>query len=348
MLAFLKRIFSAENIAGDVRNVVITLMTVGAISMLSAFLAALVKAIRQEPIPWIIFLGLVVLGTCLFVAAVLILLRKERQQTTQEFLAPSLGAQTKDAAKFETFEPQIKYQEVIRKFEFSIGFRNTGEVDATDIDCGLWMADSSLRQHQSAMDVSPGAHRFLNVTFGITKPRIDPVFAVFTISYRSGQEQDRREQTFYYKWYGIRNEVTNTTLDIVSRDDRAKIDLRIKNEASGIPLKPIEIRNSLDQLIQDANDLIAEWKMSQDAIGTANMQDMAVSWIREAQEFVSRNLETRHVDQLRDYGQTLTPGDRYKITFELENAGLAWQRFPAAHELASKSQVLTYFRLEIV
>jgi hypothetical protein len=76
MRQFLRRVFSLESIASDVRNVFVTLMTVGALSVIGGFLTAIIKSIRQEPIPWAILIGLVTLGIVLIAIAVILSARR--------------------------------------------------------------------------------------------------------------------------------------------------------------------------------------------------------------------------------------------------------------------------------
>src|SRR5215471_5525051 len=78
MLHFLRKVFSLENIASDVRNVFVTLMTVGAFSAVSALFWAVVKSVRQEPIPWSILIGLMILGLVLISIALVIAFKRAK------------------------------------------------------------------------------------------------------------------------------------------------------------------------------------------------------------------------------------------------------------------------------
>jgi hypothetical protein len=112
-------------------------------------------------------------------------------------------------------------------------------------------------------------------------------------------------------------------------------------------LRRIEIRDALDELIEQGQKILAMFNGRNDALLSATLNDQALLWLGTITEFVKTNLDVEHVDKLSDYGKTVKNNDRYHITFNLCSAGINPDSHPIPHEMANKLQVLRYFRDEI-
>jgi hypothetical protein len=113
------------------------------------------------------------------------------------------------------------------------------------------------------------------------------------------------------------------------------------------PLRPIEIRDAIDDFIRKGQPLLDRWNTQNDAQTSAALSAQSLQWLTSVTEFVKRNLDISHVDKLADYAMTVKPNDRYKMAFNLEKAAIRPNNYPIAYELGYKLQILKYFRDEI-
>jgi hypothetical protein len=113
------------------------------------------------------------------------------------------------------------------------------------------------------------------------------------------------------------------------------------------PLRPIEIRDALDDFIRDGERLLEQWDSRNDAIKAAEIEDQTLRWLTTVTAFVKNNLDVRHVDQLSQYQMTVESTDRWKLSFNLANRHIDITVHRVAYELAFKLQTLRYFRDEI-
>ncbi len=118
-------------------------------------------------------------------------------------------------------------------------------------------------------------------------------------------------------------------------------------QPSGKTLRPIEIRDVLDDLIRQGELLLPQWNSSNDALLTSEIRDQSLRWLAAVGEFVRDNLDVAHVDKLKDYKGTVEAKHRWTFSFNLAKSGLSPQDYPIPFELGYKIQILKYFREEI-
>lgn len=118
-------------------------------------------------------------------------------------------------------------------------------------------------------------------------------------------------------------------------------------EALRQPLRPIEIRDALDDFIRQGEPLLGRWSPHNDAQLSADVSAQSLHWLAAVTEFTKRHLDVQHVDKLADYNGTLEAGERWKIAFNLARLEMDPKNHPIPYELGFKIRILKHFRDEI-
>jgi len=123
-----------------------------------------------------------------------------------------------------------------------------------------------------------------------------------------------------------------------------------KSLNSDRPLRPIEIRDIFDDLIQRGSSIRDQWQMTFTA--PANDQQREATsrlWLTEASSAVKKHLSITQFDRFNNYDLAMKVPEHFTFSLKVLKAGTPQDSngFKIAHEVAGKLKILQQFRSEI-
>jgi hypothetical protein len=123
-----------------------------------------------------------------------------------------------------------------------------------------------------------------------------------------------------------------------------------KSPNSDRPLRPIEIRDIFDDLIQRGSSIRDQWQTTFTASASDQQREAnSLLWLTEASSAVKKHLSITQFDRFNNYDLAMKVPEHFTFSLKVLKAGTPQDSngFKIAHEVAGKLKILQQFRSEI-